>query len=101
MSKQPQEKPLEHCSSNPHYEARFGDNEQPQEYEWSVYEDGYGILEWHPKHKYGVAMLCRCVDRMEAQDTVERHNAALAALREQLAAEREKVAELRKGILGF
>lgn len=49
--------------------------------EWTVHEDGYGILEWHPKHKNGVGMLCRCHDRMEAQYTVDAHNTALAAER--------------------
>jgi hypothetical protein len=47
--------------------------------QWTVHEDGYGILEHHPKHKDGVAMLCRCADRMEAEYTVAAHNAALAA----------------------
>jgi hypothetical protein len=58
-------------------------SEQPQEGTWTVYEDGYGILEWHSMHKDGVAMLCRCHDRMEAEYTVNAHNAALAAEREQ------------------
>ncbi len=81
MSEQPQEKPLERCSSNPYYEAHFGDSEQPQE--------------WTPEYVENELLFEGCLFEGCFKKIADAHNAALAAAQWQIEMDTECIERIR------
>jgi hypothetical protein len=112
MSEQPQEKPLERCSSNPHYEAHFGDSEQPQDTTGLPSCPSCGLIdglhqdycyykaqprEW--TYEYVKTLLLPNFGIAKIRAVMAAHNAALAAERGKLDAYAKQLAGTQSALI--